>query len=150
VEQHGATVIQIIGDAIMAFFGAPEEMDKEQQAQKAVQLGVAMQKKTKELSQKWLAQGIEYDALSRIGIHQDYVTVGNFGSRNLMEYTAVGRGVNLAARLESTCTPGCIKVSQPVYSLTSELFDYEPLHEEQFKGFARKLKVAELDPLVNG
>jgi adenylate cyclase len=147
VEQHGATVIQIIGDAIMAFFGAPEEMDKKQQAQKAVQLGVAMQKKVKELSQNWLAQGLEYEGLSRIGIHQDYVTVGNFGSHNLMEYTAVGRGVNLAARLEASCTPGRIKVSQPVHSLTSELFDYEPLREEQFKGFARQLKVAELDPV---
>ena len=147
VEQHDASVIQINGDAIMAFFGAPEEMDKKQQAQKAVQLGVAMQKKTNELSQTWMAQGLEYEGLSRIGIHQDYVTVGNFGSRNLMEYTAVGRGVNLAARLESTCTPGRIKVSQPVYSLTNELFDYEPLHEEKFKGFARQLKVAELDPL---
>ena len=149
VEQHGATVIQIIGDAIMAFFGALEEMDKKQQAKKAVQLGVALQKKTKELSQKWLTQGIEYEGLSRIGIHQDYVTVGNFGSRNLMEYTAVGRGVNLAARLEATCTPGRIRVSQTVYSLTNEFFNYEPLHEEQFKGFARQLKVAELDPLAN-
>lgn len=147
VEQHGATVIQIIGDAIMAFFGAPDEMDKQQQAQKAVQLAVAMQKKTKELSQKWLAEGIEYEGRSRIGIHQDYVTVGNFGSHNLMEYTAVGRGVNLAARLETTCTPGRIKVSQSVYSQTSEMFDYEPLHEEQFKGFSRQLKVAELDPM---
>ena len=106
-----------------------------------------MQKKTKELSQKWLAEGIEYEGRSRIGIHQDYVTVGNFGSHNLMEYTAVGRGVNLAARLEATCTPGRIKVSQPVYSQTSEMFDYEPLHEEQFKGFSRQLKVAELDPM---
>lgn len=146
VENHGATVVQIIGDAIMAFFGAPDEMDSRQQAHQAVKLGIAMQHKIAQLSKSWMERGLEYEGRSRIGIHQDYVTVGNFGSRNLMEYTAVGRGVNLAARLESTCTPGYIKVSYPVYLLTSEAFSYEPIREESFKGFARQLKVAELDP----
>jgi len=146
VENYGATVVQIIGDAIMAFFGAPDEMDSRQQAHQAVKLGIAMQHKIAQLSKSWKERGLEYEGRLRIGIHQDYVTVGNFGSRSLMEYTAVGRGVNLAARLESTCTPGYIKVSYPVYLLTSEAFSYEPIREESFKGFARQLKVAELDP----
>lgn len=148
VENHGATVVQVIGDAIMAFFGAPDEMDSRQQAHQAVKLGIAMQQKIAQLSKSWMERGLEYEGRSRIGIHQDYVTVGNFGSRNLMEYTAVGRGVNLAARLESTCTPGHIKVSYPVYLLTSDAFSYAPIREESFKGFARQLKVAELDPAI--
>jgi len=146
VEQHGATVVQIIGDAIMAFFGAPDEMDSKQQAIKAVELGIAMQYKVKELSASWLSRGMEYEGQARIGIHQDYVTVGNFGSHNLMEYTAVGRGVNLASRLETSCTPGNIKVSHPVFLLTSEIFNYGPLKDEKFKGFSRQLKVCELRP----
>lgn len=146
VEQHGATVIQITGDAIMAFFGAPEDMEDKEQAISAVQLGIAIQQKIELLSSKWLDSGLEYQAVSRIGIHQDFVTVGNFGSNNLMEYTAVGRGVNLASRLETSCTPGHIKISYPVYLLTRDNFPYTPLHEENFKGFARKLKVCELDP----
>lgn len=149
VEQHGATVIQIIGDAIMAFLGAPEEMDSTLQASRAVQLGISIQDKVAALSKEWLERGLEYESKARIGIHQDYVTVGNFGSHNLMEYTAVGRGVNLAARLEASCTAGRIKVSHPVYLLTRENFSYEEVREEQFKGFARALKVCELDPVKN-
>lgn len=146
VEQHGATVVQIIGDAIMAFFGAPKEMESSAQATKAVGLGIALQRKIGALSNEWLARGLEYAGELRIGIHQDYVTVGNFGSQNLMEYTAVGRGVNLAARLEASCSPGRIKVSHPVYLLTRDVFDYEAIREEEFKGFARALCVCELDP----
>ena len=144
IEQHGGTVIQVIGDGIMAFFGAPDEMDSTEQANKAVEMSIAWQRKVKQLSTGWLAKGIEYEGPARIGIHQDHVTVGNFGSNNLIEYTAVGRGVNLAARLESSCTPGRIKVSHPVYLLTHDAFNYEELQEEQFKGFARALQVCEL------
>ena len=63
-----------------------------------------------------------------------------------MEYTAVGKGVNLASRLETSCTPGRIKISYPVYLLTSEHFPFEPINEEIFKGFVRNIKVCELDP----
>ena len=63
-----------------------------------------------------------------------------------MEYTAVGRGINLASRLEASCTPGRIKVSYPVYLLTKDRFDYEETVEESFKGFARKIRVCELAP----
>lgn len=143
VEQHGATVIQIIGDAIMAFFGAPEKMDNGEQAINAIQLGIAMQKRITQLSDEWLESGMEYQAQSRIGIHQDYVTVGNFGSQHYMEYTAVGRGVNLASRLEETCTPGNIKLSHPVYLLAKEHFTFSEISEESFKGFSRKIKVCE-------
>jgi len=143
IEQHGATVIQIIGDAIMAFFGAPEEMNDQDQAINAVRLGISMQKRIESLSDEWLQAGMEYRARSRIGIHQDYVTVGNFGSSHYMEYTAVGRGVNLASRLETTCTPGNIKISYPVYLLAKDDFEFSELKEESFKGFSRKIKVCE-------
>ena len=146
IEQHSGNIIQIIGDAIMVFFGAPVEMDSTQQANKAVALGLAMQDKISQLSTAWLKTGTVYDLSSRIGIHQDYVTVGNFGSNNLMEYTAVGRGVNLASRLESSCTPGNIKVSHSVYLLSADNFPYEPLQDESFKGFSRQVKVCELNP----
>lgn len=146
IEQHGATTIQIIGDGIMVFFGAPIAMESSEQATRAIHLGIAMQRKVGQLSDALEKQGIDYVMRSRIGIHQDYVTVGNFGSMNLMEYTAVGRGVNLASRLESSCTPGNLKVSQTIYSLTRDQFPFGPLQEEQFKGFNRQLSVSELNP----
>ena len=45
-------------------------------------MAVAMQKKMKELSKKWMEEGLDHSLQIRIGIHQDYVTVGNFGSSN--------------------------------------------------------------------
>jgi signal transduction histidine kinase/class 3 adenylate cyclase len=148
VEQHGATLIQVIGDGIMVFLGAPDEMGDTEQAERAVNLAIAIQHKVRELAHDWLQSGLEYEGPARIGIHQDYVTVGNFGSHNLMEYTAVGRGINLASRLEASCTPGRIKVSYPVYLLTKDGFAYGETEEENFKGFSRKIRVCELDPRV--
>ncbi len=146
VEQHGAALIQVIGDSIMVFLGAPDEMDDTEQAERALNLSIAIQHKVRDLAKEWLENGLEYEGPARIGIHQDYVTVGNFGSENLMEYTAVGRGINLASRLEASCTPGCIKVSYPVYLLTKDKFDYGEAVEESFKGFSRQIRVCELDP----
>ena len=146
IEQHGAALIQVIGDGLMVFLGAPEQMDDKEQAKRALTLAIAIQQKIPVLARSWLENGIEYEGPARIGIHQDYVTVGNFGSQNMMEYTAVGRGINLASRLEASCTPGRIKVSYPVYLLTKEEFDYGDRVEEDFKGFSRKIRVCELDP----
>ena len=63
-----------------------------------------------------------------------------------MEYTAVGRGINLTSRLEASCTPDRINVSYPVYLLTKDDFDYGEIVEESFKGFSRKIRICELDP----
>ncbi len=146
IEAKGATLVQIIGDGIMVFFGAPDDMDSREQATQAVNMAVLMQERMRELDQKWKNEGINQEIKIRMGIHQDYLTVGNFGSDEFMEYTAVGKGINLASRLETTCTPGRIKVSNPVYTLTCDKFPYEPLQEEQFKGFARHVKACELNP----
>jgi signal transduction histidine kinase/class 3 adenylate cyclase len=146
VEQHGAALIQVIGDGLMIFLGAPEEMENTEQAERAIKLAVAIHRTVNELAKSWLDSGLEYEGPARIGIHQDYVTVGNFGSQNMLEYTAVGRGINLASRLETSCTPGYIKVSHPVYLLTKELFDFSEPVEQSFKGFSRQIKVCELNP----
>jgi adenylate cyclase len=72
--------------------------------------------------------------------------VGNFGSKDLMEYTAIGSGVNLAARLETGCAPGRILVSFPVYMATRREHAYGEPTLREFKGFAHPVNVAELDP----
>jgi len=146
IEAEGATLVQIIGDGIMVFFGAPDDMDSREQANRAVNMAVRMQEKMRELSYGWKNEGIDQEIKIRMGIHQDYLTVGNFGSDDFLEYTAVGKGINLASRLETSCTPGHVKVSNAVYTLTCDRFPYEPIQEESFKGFARPIKVCELDP----
>ncbi|MCP5108433.1 MAG: response regulator [bacterium] len=146
VEHCGGTLDKFIGDGLMVFFGAPEAMDEKIQAVRAVSMAVAMQMRMKELSRKWKDEGVAQIISIRMGIHQDAMMVGNFGSRQVMEYTVFGSGVNLANRLESYCEPYKILVSYPVYSHTKGLFPYSEVVEQQFRGFERLVSVSELDP----
>jgi ligand-binding sensor domain-containing protein/class 3 adenylate cyclase len=146
IESRGGTIARFMGDGIMAFFGAPAKMEPGEQAKRAVESAVFMQKRMTELEKKWLSSGIDHTLKLRVGVSQDYATVGNMGSSRLMEYTALGSAVNLAARLETGCTPGHVLVSFPVYVATKELYPYDEPVMREFKGFARQVNVAELDP----
>ncbi len=146
IESKDGTIARFMGDGIMAFFGAPAKMEAQEQAIRAVEAAVFMQKKMFELEKKWLNSGIDHTLKLRLGISQDYATVGNMGSSHLMEYTALGSAVNLASRLETGCTPGKILVSFPVYVATKEIYPYDQPVMREFKGFAHQINVAELDP----
>ena len=97
VLEHEGTVVQFIGDAIMAFWGAP--LDDEDHAYRAVAAAVAMQQRMSELRSAFAKEGLP-PIYMRIGIHTGSVIVGNMGSAKRFGYTAVGDDVNLAARLE--------------------------------------------------
>jgi len=148
VEEHGGTLHQIIGDGIMALFGAPDSAPAQEQAERAVRMAVAMQREVARLGERWRESGLDHHIQVRMGIHQDYATVGNVGSEHMMSYAAIGAAVNLASRLEGACRPGCILVSYPIYALTRQEHRYGALVEREFKGFTRLFKVAELDPGV--
>ena len=97
VLEHEGTVVQFIGDAIMAFWGAP--LDDADHAYRAVATAVAMQKGMAALRAEFAKEGLP-PIYMRIGIHTGSVIVGNMGSTKRFGYTAVGDDVNLAARLE--------------------------------------------------
>lgn len=107
-ENH-ATIDKFIGDAVMAIMGAPEEMSPAEQARRALAMARAWQRAVHDL----VPGGREL--VLRIGIHQDAVAVGSFGGRHRTDYTVLGMGVNIAARLEGACPPGLILVSREVY-----------------------------------
>ncbi len=146
VEKFGGTLNELLGDGLVVLFGAPEKMDKDEQAERAVALAVAMQREIARLKKAWLEAGIDHNIDLRIGIHQDFATVGNFGSGRFLAYRAVGSGVNLAARLQSHCPPGQVLVSYPVYALTRERYPYDDLQEVRIKGFAHAHRVGALNP----
>lgn len=146
INRHDGTLDKFIGDGIMALFGAPDEMEVEYQAKQAVKAALLMHQKFDDLAKRWREDGIDHDIRLRIGIHQDFVTVGNIGSNEYMSYTAIGRGVNLASRLERACTPGKINVSFEVYSHTNQEFPFDELQKKLFKGFKRPHRISELDP----
>src|SRR5688572_23044256 len=97
VKRNHGTVNRFIGDAVMAMFGAPVE-DREQ-AVHALRAACEMQEDIAQLREKLKAQGLP-EIRMRIGVHSCTAVVGNLGSADRFDYTAIGDGVNLAARLE--------------------------------------------------
>jgi class 3 adenylate cyclase len=146
IEKFGGTLNELLGDGMVILFGAPEKMEKDEQAKHAVALALAMQREMQKLKRSWLDAGIDHNIDLRIGIHQDFATVGNFGGGGVLAYRAVGSGVNLAARLQSLCTPGHVMVSYPVFALTRDSYTFQELQEVQIKGFKHPHRVCELAP----
>lgn len=95
--EHQGTLVQFIGDAIMAFWGAP--LDDDDQAYHAVATAIAMQKAMETLRAELAKENLPQIRM-RIGIHSGSAVVGNLGSAKRFGYTSVGDDVNLAARLE--------------------------------------------------
>jgi class 3 adenylate cyclase len=103
VYKYEGTVVRLMGDAILAFFGAPSthEDDPQRAVLAALDIRAQMQPFRAEVQSRF---GIGFDI--RIGINTGLVVVGEIGSDLRMEYTALGDAVNLAARMEQTAAPG--------------------------------------------
>ena len=98
IEAEGGTVDKYIGDAVMAFWGAPEEM--EDHAARAIRTASKIQRLVLADNERRRRTGEPLLAV-RIGVHTGPVVVGNIGSRNRINYTIVGDAVNIAARIDS-------------------------------------------------
>ncbi|MCO7226292.1 two-component regulator propeller domain-containing protein [Pleionea sp. CnH1-48] len=143
-DNHNGLLNEVLGDGLVVLFGALEHLDKPTQALKAISLATEMNKAIGELAEKWRQTGLEQHLSLRIGIHQSYVTLGNFGSNELIVFRAVGSGVNLTSRIQGLCQPGEIKVSYPVYAQARDSYDFSNEEEHQFKGFNHTHRVYKL------
>ena len=97
LEEHDATVDKMIGDAIMAFWGAPVAIDGH--ARRALEAVLACRARLAELETDWEDEGLP-NLPTRFGLHHGELVVGNVGSHARLSYTVLGDAVNLAARLE--------------------------------------------------
>ncbi len=97
ILQHSGTVDKFEGDAIIAFFGAPQKIGN--QAELACRACIDMQNRLAELRKSWKEKG-KPELWMRIGLYTGQAVVGNMGSRTRMDYTMMGDTVNTAARLE--------------------------------------------------
>lgn len=97
IHATGGTVDKFIGDAVMAFWGAP--LDDAHHAEHAVRAALAMRQAMEGLAGRLRERGLP-PVHMRIGLHTGRVVVGNVGSEQRFSYTAIGDAVNLAARLE--------------------------------------------------
>lgn len=143
-KKHEGTVDKFVGDAVMVFFGAPRAMDEREQARRAVQMAREMQKRMIFLREKWFDEGIETPFEIRIGINTGPVHVGNYGSPDRLDYTVIGHHVNIAARLESSCTPSEVLISESTYELVKEEVRCEDKGELQVKGIAEPVRAFEV------
>ncbi|CAD5978975.1 Sensor histidine kinase ResE [Planktothrix rubescens] len=116
---NGGTVDKFVGDAVMALYGAPEELSAEKQVKQAVNSARQMLRSLDKLNQHWREQGIVGEngvvpVRFRCGIHIGTAVVGMFGSQDRSDYTAIGPAVNMAARLQEVAHPNSILVSTEV------------------------------------
>ena len=137
VYKYEGTVPRLMGDAILAFFGAP--IAHEDDSQRAVLAGLEILEGIKEYAEGIrLQHGLDFGL--RVGINTGLVVVGAIGSDLRMEYTAIGDAINLAARMEQTAVPGTVQISEDTYKLVAPFFDFEPLGEVEVKGKAAPIK----------
>ncbi len=98
IFKHSGTLDKYIGDAIIAFWGAPIEV--ENHAHQACRAAFEMRRKLGELHAKWRDEGLPLLNF-RVGINSGEMVVGNIGGKERFDYTVIGDSVNLASRLES-------------------------------------------------
>jgi adenylate cyclase len=139
--EHGATVSKFIGDAILAFFGDPISRGLAVDAVACARMAIAMRLRMRELQAIWLSRGLEQTFELRIGIATGYCTVGNFGSKDRLDYTVIGHSVNLAARLQQGADRGEILVDNETRSLIEGAVRTESRGPIQYKGIARPVQV---------
>ena len=145
--QYGGTLDKFIGDAILIFFGDPETDGDAQDATRCVHMAKAMQQKVQELQPLWKTHGVSQSLKVRMGINTGYCTVGNFGSDQRLEYTAVGGPVNLAARLQTLADPDTILMSESTRLLIGPEVQCSEMDNIIPKGFTRPVKVFRLDSI---
>lgn len=131
IYRYEGVVARLMGDAILAFFGAP--IAHEDDPQRAVLAALEVVGRTRPFRERLKRErGFDFDV--RVGINTGLVVVGEVGSDLRVEYTAMGDAVNLAARMEQTAKPGTVQVTEETYRLVAPLFDVEDLGGIEVKG----------------
>lgn len=137
VYQYEGMVARLMGDGILAFFGAP--IAHEDDPQRAVLAGLEILRSLAAARENVYSQwGVELEA--RVGINTGLVVVGAVGSDLRVEYTALGDAINLAARMEQTAKPGTVQVAEATHRLVAAHFEFMDLGEVQVKGKDRPVR----------
>ena len=122
--EFGGTIDKYVGDAIMIFFGDPKTQGDVEDAKNCIDMAIEMQMRINAL-QPYIRKQFSFpvDLKIRIGINTGFCNVGNFGSTNRLDYTAIGRAINVASRLESEAESGEVLVSENTKILLEDFFE---------------------------
>jgi PAS domain S-box-containing protein len=150
VMTFGGSVDNLIGDGVMAVFGAPKPLPEGDQAWAAVRAAFEMHRRCDELADAFREQGIPADVKIRVGVNTAHCTVGVFGSEAMRRYMAVGFAVNVAARLETAAAPGSVLCGFRTYALVKDRVKAESRGELMVKGARRPVEAWEIVDLIDG
>jgi len=137
IYRYEGTVARLMGDGLLAFFGAPiaHEDDPQRAVLAALAIVDGVRDYGEEVRRQW---GI--DLMVRVGVNTGLVVVGAVGSDLRMEYSALGDAINLAARMEQTAPPGRVQIAEATYRLVAPLFDVEIVEALELKGVAEPVR----------
>lgn len=142
VFKHGGTLDKYIGDCLFAVWGSP--LPDKNHAQKAVQCAIEIQKRLLEQHTK------EFPPIALgIGICSGPAVIGNMGSKQRQEFTAIGDTINIASRLSGYAEKGEIKITKTTYDLIKHQYKCKELEPLKVKGKEKPLTVylvKELNP----
>jgi len=143
ISTHRGTVDKYIGDAVMAFWGAPTP--ESDHAYLACLAALDYQQRVQQLNAKWTAEG-KVILPTRIGIHSGEVIVGNMGSAERMNYSVLGDAVNIASRLEGAgkVYGTTIIAGETVYQKTADRMIFRPLDRVAVLGRKQSIMIYEL------
>jgi len=141
VHHYEGTVNQVMGDGIMALFGAP--LAHEDHAVRGCYAALRMQEAIRRYSEETRrSAGIEVRI--RVGLNSGEVVVRSIGSDLRMDYTAVGQTTHLAARMEQLASPGTVRLTAATLGLAEGYVEVKPLGPVPVKGIAEPVEVYEL------
>ncbi len=143
VFKYDGTLDKFIGDAIMAFWGAP--IPQKDHAERAVFCALEMIEQLSQLQEKWKQQNKPIMDIG-IGINTGDMVVGNMGSNQRMDYTVIGDNVNLASRLETLNRQYGTKIiiSETTYEIIKEKVETKPLGQVNVKGRQKPIAIYEV------
>ena len=139
--KYNATINEIIGDALLVIFGAPQKMPD--RAERAIACAIEMQNAMVKVNEENRLQGLPEIEMG-IGLNEDEVIVGNIGSSKRSKYGVVGSGVNMTSRIESYSVGGQILISDSVRKQAGEILRIDEQREVIPKGADAPLKIYEV------
>ena len=138
--KYGGTIDKFIGDSVMIFFGDPQSKGPEQDALACCNMGLEMLAFVEKNEELFKEQFNFPEKLEiRIGVHSGVCSVGNFGSDQRLDYTVIGRAVNVAARLEQAAPMNSMLFSNSTKSLLGDTFQVSDSIEVKAKGIDRPI-----------
>ena len=141
IAKYNGTVIEFMGDAILAIFGAP--IPYETYVESAVAAAISMQNAMKEVNVFCRERGT-FELEMGVGVHCGEAFVGNVGTDNMMRYNVIGRVVNECSRIESCSTGGQVLISEKVAKRLSCDVNIENHLSVEAKGIRQALQIYEI------